>query len=218
MIGPFAVTAVRAHQAAGAPDAGVRYLDDVLRLTEPVADIAGPANRHATGLVRLAEGSTVAARAALDGAIASWEARGRSWEAWWGRLDLAAALLRSSRFVDAMRLVQEVRAAAEPIGAAPLLARAEQLERTAKGRGTEQEPWHPLTTREFEVARKIAEGLTNAELADELSISPRTASSHVEHILAKLSVSRRAEIAAWATSVAPAERIDAGTAARRGQR
>jgi DNA-binding CsgD family transcriptional regulator len=209
LIAPFGVTAVRAHQAAGAPDTAVRYLGELLRLTEPIADVARPAIHHATGLVRLSEGSTVAARAALEGAIAGWEARGRSWEALWARLDLAAALLRSSRFADAMKLANEVRAAAEPIGAAPLLARVDQLARTAKGRGAEQEPWHPLTTREFEVARKIAEGLTNAELADELSISTRTAGSHVEHILAKLGVSRRAEIAAWATSVAPGHRSDA---------
>jgi DNA-binding CsgD family transcriptional regulator len=99
-----------------------------------------------------------------------------------------------------------------------LLARAEKLARTARGRGDEREPWHPLTTREFEVARKIAEGLTNAELADELAISPKTASSHVEHILAKLGVSRRAEIAAWATSVAPGaphDNVGASPAMRR---
>ena len=218
LIAPFAVTGVRAHLAAGAPDAAVRYLDQVVRLTEPIADVALPAIQHATGLVRLSEGSTVAARAALEAAIAGWEARGRCWEALWARLDLAAALLRSSRFVDAMNLVNEVRAAAESIGAAPLLARADQVARTAKGRGAEQEPWHPLTTREFEVARKIAEGLTNVELADELSISPRTAGSHVEHILAKLGVSRRAEIAAWATSVAPGQSADRATATRAGQR
>jgi DNA-binding CsgD family transcriptional regulator/tetratricopeptide (TPR) repeat protein len=218
LIAPFAVTAVRAHQAAGAPDAAVRYLDQLLRLTEPVAAVARPAVQHATGLVRLSEGSTVAARAALEAAIASWEARGRCWEAMWARLDVAAGLLRSSRFVNAMNLVNEVRAVAEPIGAVPLLARADQLAHTAKGRGAEQERWHPLTTREFEVARKIAEGLTNAELADELSISPRTAGSHVEHILAKLGVSRRAEIAAWATSVAPARSADRETATREGRR
>jgi DNA-binding CsgD family transcriptional regulator len=212
------VTAVRAHQAAGAPDAAIRYLDHVVRLTEPIADVALPAIQHATGLVRLSEGSTVAARAALEAAIAGWEERGRYWEMLWAQLDLAAALLRSSRFVDAMNLVNEVRAAAEPIGAAPLLARADQVARTAKGRGAEQEPWHPLTTREFEVARKIAEGLTNVELADELSISPRTAGSHVEHILAKLGVSRRAEIAAWATSVAPGQSADRAGATRAGQR
>ncbi len=218
LIAPFAVTAVRAHQAAGAPDAAVRYLDQLVRLTEPIADVVRPAIQHATGLVRLSEGSTVAARAALEAAIAGWEVRGRTWEALWARLDLAAAHLRSSRFVDAMNLANEVRAAAEPIGAAPLLARADQFARTAKGRGAEQEPWHPLTTREFEVARKIADGLTNAELAGDLSISPRTAGAHVEHILAKLGVSRRAEIAAWATSVAPGQGADRGTARRAGYR
>ena len=41
----------------------------------------------------------------------------------------------------------------------------------------------------------MAEGLTNAEIADSLGIAPKTASSHVEHILAKLGASRRAEIA-----------------------
>jgi DNA-binding CsgD family transcriptional regulator len=218
LIAPFAVTAVRAHLAAGAPDTAVRYLDQLVGLTEPIADVTRPAIQHATGLVRLSEGSTVAARAALEGAMASWEARGRCWEALWARLDLAAALLRASRFVEATNLVNAVRAAAEPIGAAPLLARADQLARTAKGRGSEQERWHPLTSREFEVARKIAEGLTNAQLAGELSISPRTASSHVEHILAKLGVSRRAEIAAWATSVAPGHRVEPGTATRAGKR
>jgi DNA-binding CsgD family transcriptional regulator len=153
-----------------------------------------------------------AARAGLEAAVASWAARGRCGEALWARLDLAGAHLRSSRFVEAMNLANAVRAAAEPIGAAPLLARVDQLARAAKGRGAEQEPWHPLTTREFEVARKIAEGLTNAELADELSISPRTADSHVEHILAKLGVSRRAEIAAWATSFGPSQSADRDTA------
>ena len=112
-----------------------------------------------------------------------------------------------------MTLVTEVRAAATALGAEPLVARAAQLARTAKGRGAEQDPWHPLTTREFEVARKIAEGLTNAELADELAISPKTASSHVEHILAKLGVSRRAEIAAWVSIVRSDGRAPGGPVA-----
>jgi DNA-binding CsgD family transcriptional regulator len=94
-----------------------------------------------------------------------------------------------------------------------LLTRASQLSRVARGRGEELEPWHPLTAREFEVARKVADGLTNAELAEELGISPKTASAHVEHILAKLGVSRRAEIASWATSVAPG--VGAGSGPQR---
>ena len=63
------------------------------------------------------------------------------------------------------------------------------------------EPWRPLTAREYAVARLISEGMTNAEIADSLGIAPKTASSHVEHILAKLGAARRAEIATWASNV-----------------
>ena len=47
------------------------------------------------------------------------------------------------------------------------------------------DPWRPLTAREYAVARLIADGRTNGEIADELGIAPKTASSHVEHILAE---------------------------------
>ncbi|HET9681876.1 MAG TPA: BREX system ATP-binding domain-containing protein [Candidatus Limnocylindrales bacterium] len=200
-IAPFAVTGVRAHQAAGRPDAAARYLDHFLRAIGPGAEVARPAILHATGLVRLAEGSTGVARAALESAVAAWDSRGRRWEALWARLDLASALLRSNRYTDAAALIRDVQGAAQALGSEPLLARAAQLSRISRGRGEDLEAWHPLTAREFEVARKVAEGRTNAELADELGISPKTASAHVEHILAKLGVSRRAEIAAWASTV-----------------
>ena len=55
-----------------------------------------------------------------------------------------------------------------------------------------------LTPREREVAALLAEGLTNGELATRLYISPKTASVHVSNILAKLGMTSRAEIAAYA--------------------
>jgi len=55
-----------------------------------------------------------------------------------------------------------------------------------------------LTPREREVLALVAEGCTNAELAERLYISPRTAGVHVSNILAKLGVSSRTEAAAWA--------------------
>ena len=55
----------------------------------------------------------------------------------------------------------------------------------------------PLTRRQLEVAKLVAEGLTDREVAARLSISIRTAESHVEQILARLGFRSRAQIAAW---------------------
>ncbi|BAL89554.1 putative LuxR-family transcriptional regulator [Actinoplanes missouriensis 431] len=53
-----------------------------------------------------------------------------------------------------------------------------------------------LTPREREVAVLISDGMTNAELARRLYISPKTAAVHVSSILRKLGVSSRTEVAA----------------------
>lgn len=55
---------------------------------------------------------------------------------------------------------------------------------------------YALTAREVGVARLLARGLTNAEVASALGISPFTARNHTEHVLAKLGVSNRAKVAA----------------------
>ena len=59
-------------------------------------------------------------------------------------------------------------------------------------------PTYPLSSREHEVAVLLARGLTNRQVAAELVIAERTASTHVAHILNKLRFSRRTQIAAWA--------------------
>ncbi|WP_203608482.1 helix-turn-helix domain-containing protein, partial [Streptomyces anulatus] len=55
-----------------------------------------------------------------------------------------------------------------------------------------------LTPREQDVHRLVAAGHTNRRIAEELFISPKTASVHVSNILAKLGVSSRGEAAALA--------------------
>jgi len=55
-----------------------------------------------------------------------------------------------------------------------------------------------FTPREREVMALIAQGLTNREIASRLVISERTADTHVQHILNKLGVSSRVQVAAWA--------------------
>lgn len=74
--------------------------------------------------------------------------------------------------------------------------RVEQLSQAQALLGPPCEPADPLTPREREVAQLVADGLTNAEIAARLFISPRTAAVHVSSILRKLDISSRAEIAA----------------------
>jgi non-specific serine/threonine protein kinase len=60
-----------------------------------------------------------------------------------------------------------------------------------------------LTSRELQVARLIAGGRSNKQIAAELVISQRTAENHVEHILTKLGFTSRAQVAAWAATSQP---------------
>ncbi|MGD8564276.1 MAG: helix-turn-helix transcriptional regulator [Desulfarculaceae bacterium] len=55
-----------------------------------------------------------------------------------------------------------------------------------------------LTGRELEVLRLIAEGFTNANIANILKISPNTVKTHVGHVFDKLGVGDRAQAAVWA--------------------
>jgi len=57
----------------------------------------------------------------------------------------------------------------------------------------------PLTAREREVARLVAEGLSNRELAGRLGIAERTVEAHLDHIRAKLDLVSRTQVATWAT-------------------
>jgi DNA-binding CsgD family transcriptional regulator len=208
---PFAVTGVRAALAANRPDLAERWRERIAgRLSG--WDRGRPALDHADGLLRLAAGTTTSARAALDASVRGWDAIGRTWEAAWGRLDLAQCLLRANRIGEAASLLAAVRATGERLDSPPLVARSDSLARIGRGRGNLEEPWRPLTAREFEVARLIADGLTNAEIADQLAIAPKTASAHVEHILAKLGVTRRAEIAAWTAAISGRSPAAASTA------
>ena len=58
----------------------------------------------------------------------------------------------------------------------------------------------PLTPREREVAALVGQGLTNREIATRLTITEHTAENHVVHILNKLGVRSRVQIATWATA------------------
>ena len=71
-----------------------------------------------------------------------------------------------------------------------------QLAGAGRGEGTATrgEGWD-LSSREEEVLRLLADGLTDREIADRLVISPRTVETHVGNVLRKLGVRNRAQAA-----------------------
>ncbi|MBV9093774.1 MAG: response regulator transcription factor [Streptosporangiaceae bacterium] len=83
--------------------------------------------------------------------------------------------------------------AAAPPGLAAALAGpaagAPSRDRAARGRLA-----HLLTERELEVLTMVARGLSNAEIATELTISPATAKTHVAHLLTKLDARDRIQL------------------------
>jgi DNA-binding CsgD family transcriptional regulator/tetratricopeptide (TPR) repeat protein len=86
---------------------------------------------------------------------------------------------------------------ARGLGAGPLTRRAAGRMRDLGlrvppgPRGTTRANPAGLTARQLEVLALLAEGLTNAEIAERLVVSPRTAEHHVAAVLAKLGTTRR---------------------------
>ncbi len=65
-------------------------------------------------------------------------------------------------------------------------------------RSTRSSEASELSGREFEIVRLIADGLSNREIGNRLSLSEKTVKNHVSHILAKLKVNARSGVAVYA--------------------
>jgi predicted ATPase/DNA-binding CsgD family transcriptional regulator len=156
----------------GAPDAAIRLF--------AAADTA-----------REEMGSTLAPYRRLDRDRALAELRTRVGDR---RLDAAWSGGRSMTVVDAIDY------------ALSLEMRVPEVERTVPDRPTagipssemQRDRSSPLSAREEEVAALVARGLTNRQIAAQLVIAERTAGSHIAHILDKLGVTTRTQIAVWA--------------------
>lgn len=79
-------------------------------------------------------------------------------------------------------------------------------ERERRGAVATTAPRRELTARELEVARLVAAGLRNREIADRLGLSVRTAESHVDSVRKKLGFRSRTQIGRW---IAERELLDA---------
>ena len=136
-----------------------------------------------------------------DNAEAHFDEAARLNEQWGYRLHVANTryawgemLLKWGRAEDrerAYELLEQARALADEIGSVRMQRLVDELlpqqpvSRIAYPSG--------LTQREVEVLRLVARGMTDAEIAEELFISPRTVSQHLRNAYNKLGVNNRAE-------------------------
>jgi DNA-binding CsgD family transcriptional regulator/tetratricopeptide (TPR) repeat protein len=197
---PYVVTGVRAHLALSGSTAAREWLG---RTGEMLGEREIPGTLgalvHARGLVHLHEGQTGKARAELAEAARFWAGRRRFWEGSAALVDQARCAARSRRAGEAATLMAAAKEAYARVGAPVpgyLSSPADAVETRPAAVSLPT-----LSPREIEVARLVASGLTNREIAAKLVIAPKTAAAHVEHIRTKLGVSRRAQIAAWVATL-----------------
>jgi DNA-binding CsgD family transcriptional regulator len=167
--------------------------------TRAVANLAG-------GTVRAARGDEQA-RADFQAALELFSGLGLALEAAQARVGLARALgshAPAAAVVEAryaLEIFERLGAIRDADAAAGLLREFGASARTfPKGYGT-------LTRRETEVLSLLAEGCSNAEIAQRLYISRRTAEHHVASILAKLGLRNRAEATAYALREQPRKSV-----------
>ncbi|MFF0494244.1 ATP-binding protein [Nocardia sp. NPDC004068] len=143
-------------------------------------------------------GDSKEARELFATAVAACEGSGAAGFAVEARCELAGVLLGEGDRDGALAQVRAALPGARARGMSPWVRRLEQLHTAAQERDG-------LSRREREVARLVAQGLSNREIAAALVLSERTAQNHVQHILTKLGFTKRAQIAAWAQRTGDAE-------------
>ncbi|MER7487458.1 AAA family ATPase [Streptomyces sp. NPDC126497] len=213
---PLLIAAATAEaDAHGAPETGPGRPEILERIRAAARTLAtGVPVWQAYDLWLRAELLRAEGRTAPDewsAAVEAVEPLGRPYDLARVRFRLAEALLARGGGDDerarATELLRLVTAVADHLGAAPLARSAGLLAQRARlalaPAGRDRPPADPadalgLTSRERDVLRLVAAGHTNRRIAEELFISPKTASVHVSNILAKLGVSGRGEAAAVA--------------------
>jgi len=148
--------------------------------------------------VARAAGEGELARRRYEDAIDCFVEGAAPYDAALARLGLAEALLALGRAEHAASAANAARATFDRLGAtrdgeraAELLARTGAAGKPAGGLGE-------LTARELEVLRLVARGMSDAEIAAELIVSPHTVHRHIANVRTKLNLPSRAAAVAYA--------------------
>ncbi len=193
---PALFVLARASAAAGDRDAARTAVTDL-------ADV-DPAAPYPSALAGWAGGRLRGDPDVLASAAAALAGLGIPYEAAVARVDRAEVLAGSAAGPGTPAGAEAAAEAAaalcvlDRLGAKPQADRARQLLRSLGHRtlppSAGAQDKGPLTRREEEVARLVAAGLSNAEIAGRLFISQRTVTTHLQHVYARLGLRSRAAL------------------------
>jgi DNA-binding CsgD family transcriptional regulator len=157
--------------------------------TTPRQPLALLAAHRILGILDTDAGRAASAEEHFAQALALADACGAPYERALTLIAHAELLATTNEHRRAHALLDEARALCLPLDALPALAQIERL--AARLDGTPDRPPAGLTAREVEILRFVAAGLSNAQIAARLSLSPRTVKVHVANIFAKIGVHNR---------------------------
>jgi DNA-binding NarL/FixJ family response regulator len=181
-------------------------VEDAQRVTERLVVLSrDQSSTFVTGLAAATQASVATSLGESDEARTRWheairqfQRSGRSVDAALARVRLAG-LLAHDRPDAAITETQAAHSILETAGARRAADEAAALLRMLGGtRKTGPKQKSILTRREAEVLELLPHGLTNAEIAARLFISPKTVEHHISRILSKLGLRGRVEAAAYA--------------------
>jgi non-specific serine/threonine protein kinase len=183
----------------GRDEVARRLLRESLETGRDVRDILG----NSLGLdvlawVLAADGEAERAAVVLAGAARLWKTFGRvlyGSKEWMRRRTASEIRLRTLLGDKAFEAASALGSA---LGREELLSFA--LDDESGARATSARPRTSeglLTRREMQIARLVARGMANREIARELTLSIRTVEGHVQQVLTKLAFTSRVQIAAW---------------------
>lgn len=149
---------------------------------------------YCQGLLAAAKGEHDDARVALEDTVRLYQRSGAPFEQARARIALARSLAEAGRRTDALGHARAALDMLERLGARGEADAAAALARELEG----GDAGSPLTSREREVLRLVANGRTNKAIAEQLVLSEHTVNRHVTNILTKLGVGTRSAAVAEA--------------------
>jgi len=194
VIVPWADFAVEAHLAARRPQRARAVLDDLERVSAPLSA------RWPQAAIALGRAGLAAAAGRLEEADAGFLEALRAFDELPLPIARAEALVgygkhlrRTGRPREARRPLRQALALAERIGS-ERVARLARAELAASGGRRRRDDGLLLTAREERVAELAAQGMSNAQIAAALTVSPKTIDNHLQQVYAKLSIHSRREL------------------------